>query len=109
MTQTRRPEQHFEATSTRLVHIQRVVSNAEIVESRESFGDRLILAAAYHDIGYAPDLAVTRFHPVDSALIATADGLPPGRSRQSCIIRAPMAKHRAHGRTCLATIRPAAR
>jgi hypothetical protein len=75
--QVRRPEQHFEATSTRLAHIQRVVANAEIVESRETFGGRLILAAAYHDIGYAPDLAVTRFHPVDSALIATADGLPP--------------------------------
>ena len=73
----RRPEQYFAGGSHRLAHILRVMKTAQEVEARRSFGGRLIMAAAYHDIGYAEALIVTGYHPVDSALLARRDGLDP--------------------------------
>ncbi|KUF10816.1 HD domain-containing protein [Pseudoponticoccus marisrubri] len=71
----RDPERLFPAGADRLAHIRRVMQTARALEARRCFGGRLVLAAAYHDIGYAPSLVVTGFHPVDGALVARRDGL----------------------------------
>lgn len=34
----------------------------------EADGDHLVAAAYLHDVGYAPELEVTRFHPLDGAV-----------------------------------------
>lgn len=39
-------------------------------------GKLLIGAALLHDVGYAPDLAVTGFHPLDGALYLRGVGVP---------------------------------
>jgi HD superfamily phosphodiesterase len=57
-----------EALPVRWSHTQGVVRAAEAVS--EVVGEdawRLVSAAWLHDIGYAPDLAVTKFHPLDGA------------------------------------------
>ncbi|MFD0982711.1 HD domain-containing protein [Tropicimonas aquimaris] len=54
------------------------MQTARSIEARLPFGGRLVIAAAYHDLGYAPDLATTGFHPVDGALVARSDGLDDG-------------------------------
>ena len=37
-------------------------------------GETLVAAAYLHDIGYAPDLAVTGFHPLDGGRFVRAQG-----------------------------------
>lgn len=64
-------------SKSRIAHIERVVENARIVEARIPFQGRLLAAAMYHDIGYAPEFAKTGFHPVDSAILAFADEVDP--------------------------------
>lgn len=71
----RQPEDHFAPGTPRLAHIQQVMRTARRIEAQRPFGGRLVIAAAYHDLGYAQPLCVTGFHPVDSALIAREDGL----------------------------------
>lgn len=71
----RRPEQYFPLGSHRRAHILRVMKTAQALEARRSFGGRLVVAAAYHDIGYAEALTVTGYHPIDGALVAHRDGL----------------------------------
>ena len=71
----RRPDQYFPRESHRLAHILRVMKTAQELEARRPFGGRLVMAAAYHDIGYAEALIVTGYHPIDSALMARRDGL----------------------------------
>lgn len=73
----RRPEQHFARGSHRLAHILRVIETAQELEAHQPFGGRLILAAIYHDIGYAETLIETGYHPIDGALVARRDGLDP--------------------------------
>lgn len=73
----RHPEDHFPADAARLAHIRQVIELARALEARRGFGGRLIAAALYHDLGYAPEFAQTGFHPVDSAVLARADGLDP--------------------------------
>lgn len=70
----RRPEDWFAPDNDRLAHIQQVIRTAQAIEARRSFAGRLIAAATYHDIGYAPSLATTGFHPVDGAETARKDG-----------------------------------
>ncbi|MBW4983244.1 hypothetical protein KZZ07_11885 [Mameliella sp. CS4] len=72
------PEDWFPPDAPRLAHIQQVMRTARIVEARQEFGGRLVIAAAYHDIGYAEAFAVTGFHPVDGAVLARADGCDAG-------------------------------
>jgi hypothetical protein len=54
----------------RWLHVQGVVKRAYWVGQTFEEGDRIpLLASAYlHDIGYAPSLRVTGFHPLDGAL-----------------------------------------
>lgn len=71
----RRAEDHFDEGADRLAHIRRVLQTAREIEARHPFDGRLVAAALYHDLGYAPDLAVTGYHPIDGAMLARADGL----------------------------------
>jgi len=49
-------------------HVQAVARLADVVgKALGPEGDLLIAAAWLHDIGYAPELAVTGFHPADGA------------------------------------------
>jgi HD superfamily phosphodiesterase len=60
----------------RWLHVQGVVKRASWVGQTFNEGDRLsLLASAYlHDIGYAPSLRVTGFHPLDGALYVRSFG-----------------------------------
>lgn len=53
----------------RWLHVRQVAEQARRVIEIVPLADReLLVAAAYlHDIGYAPTLVVTRFHPLDGA------------------------------------------
>lgn len=58
-----------ESLPRRWRHVQGVAARADAFSwhlERES-GEQLRMAAWLHDIGYAPDLAVTGFHPLDGA------------------------------------------
>ncbi|MFI9384166.1 HD domain-containing protein [Kutzneria sp. NPDC052558] len=57
-----------ESLPRRWAHVQGVGEKAR--QAAELFGeerDLLVAAAVLHDIGYAPELATTRFHPLDGA------------------------------------------
>lgn len=62
----------------RWAHVQAVAARAEqlrpAVEVGE--GETLVIAAWLHDIGYAPAIANTRFHPLDGARHLHATGWP---------------------------------
>lgn len=60
----------------RWMHMQGVVKRASWVGQTFDERDRhLLLAAAYlHDIGYAPSLSMTGFHPLDGALYIRSFG-----------------------------------
>jgi hypothetical protein len=52
----------------RWAHTQGVATQARTLESiLDKDADRLVAAAWLHDIGYAPDLVDTGFHPLDGA------------------------------------------
>jgi len=48
-------------------HVQAVAQRARSVAMTLSLPDDLVVAAWLHDIGYAPELAETGFHPLDGA------------------------------------------
>jgi len=54
-------------------------------------GELLITAAVLHDVGYAPDLATTKFHPLDGARFLQVQNAPARLcalvARHSCAIR----------------------
>jgi HD superfamily phosphodiesterase len=54
---------------TRWQHVRGVARQAQRVSPALAPEDRpyLVAAAWLHDIGYAPDLAATAFHPIDGA------------------------------------------
>ncbi|WP_409332899.1 HDIG domain-containing metalloprotein [Trujillonella humicola] len=60
-------------------HVQAVARRAEAAAAAVPPGDRaLVVAAAWlHDIGYAPELRRTGFHPLDGALYLRERGWPP--------------------------------
>ncbi len=66
-------------------HVQQVAQQARRVAKAVPLADRdLLVAAAYlHDVGYAPVLAVTGFHPLDGARWVRDHG--PG-GRLACLI-----------------------
>lgn len=59
-------------------HVQGVARAASAVAYRvEPVDAEAIVAAAWlHDVGYAPGIATTGFHPVDGARFATGAGMP---------------------------------
>ncbi|WP_454110192.1 HD domain-containing protein [Leifsonia shinshuensis] len=44
--------------------------------TRDAAADAVIAAAWLHDVGYAPSIATTGFHPVDGARFAKSAGMP---------------------------------
>ena len=48
-------------------HVRSVARRAKWVAGELSLSDDLVAAAWLHDIGYAPELAETGFHPLDGA------------------------------------------
>jgi hypothetical protein len=64
---------------TRWSHVQAAGQVAEtlavLFHPREA--ELLVAAATLHDIGYAPQIAHTGFHPLDGALFLRTSGYPP--------------------------------
>lgn len=65
----RNAEQLLSPLGNRWLHVRQVAEQARQVVGTVPTADRdLLVAAAYlHDIGYAPSLATTGFHPLDGA------------------------------------------
>ena len=71
--------EHFVAPlGHRWLHVQTVAEHAHHLRQAVPSDDHdtLIAAAWLHDIGYAPDLAHTRFHPLDGARYLRDQGWP---------------------------------
>ncbi|WP_329405952.1 HD domain-containing protein [Nocardia vinacea] len=60
----------------RWAHVQGVVRQARLAADVVDNADELIAAAWLHDIGYAPELVRTGFHPVDGAEFLRDVGVP---------------------------------
>ena len=56
-----------EALPRRWRHVRSVARRARWVAGKLSLSDDLVAAAWLHDIGYAPELVETGFHPLDGA------------------------------------------
>ncbi|MBW0103660.1 phosphohydrolase [Pseudonocardia sp. KRD291] len=56
-----------ELAPRRWSHVQGVASRAEFLSPYVDSGPLLVAACWLHDVGYAPDLGWTRFHPLDGA------------------------------------------
>src|ERR1051325_9220081 len=57
-----------EALPRRWAHVQGVAEKAERVAAFLALGDGALVAAAWlHDVGYAPEVVDTGFHPLDGA------------------------------------------
>lgn len=70
-------EQHLRGNlPRRWAHVQSVAAEARRVAPAFDDSDVLVAAAVLHDIGYAPDLANTNFHPLDGALFLQALDVP---------------------------------
>jgi putative nucleotidyltransferase with HDIG domain len=66
-----------EALPRRWEHVQGVAGKAERVSASLALsGDVLVSAAWLHDIGYAPELLATGFHPLDGARYLAGLGVP---------------------------------
>jgi HD domain len=59
-------------------HVGSVARRARWVAHRLSLSDNLVAAAWLHDIGYAPDLVDTGFHPLDGARYLRQAGVDEG-------------------------------
>jgi len=70
--------QHLSDVPRRWAHVRGVAATAETVAPLLDpvHADELIAAAWLHDVGYAPELAETGFHPVDGAHFSAKSGLP---------------------------------
>src|SRR4051794_30885365 len=66
----REAQRRLGLVGSRWVHTQAVAERAKEIADVVAVEDRpTLLAAAYlHDVGYAPELATTGFHPLDGAL-----------------------------------------
>ena len=60
-------EQHMPVLGHRWAHVQAVAARAAALPFDNADHELLVAAAYVHDIGYAPELAATRFHPLDGA------------------------------------------
>jgi HD domain len=64
-----------EALPRRWRHVRSVARRARWVAKELSLSDDLVAAAWLHDIGYAPELAATGFHPLDGARYLRRQGV----------------------------------
>ena len=68
-------ERHLEPLGRRWDHVQAVGAAAErIAGAFGEDGETLICAAYLHDIGYAPEIAATGFHPLDGGRYVRSQG-----------------------------------
>lgn len=68
----------------RWAHTQSVAAQARKISVLAGKDSHLLVAAALlHDIGYAPDIALTKFHPVDGARQLVSLGAP---RRVTCLV-----------------------
>jgi putative nucleotidyltransferase with HDIG domain len=66
-----------DALPRRWAHVQGVAGKAErVAASLALSGEALVAAAWLHDVGYAPDIIVTGFHPLDGARYLAGIGVP---------------------------------
>jgi putative nucleotidyltransferase with HDIG domain len=66
-----------DALPRRWAHVQGVAGKAEHVAMPLALRDEVLVAAAWlHDIGYAPDVIDTGFHPLDGARYLAGLGVP---------------------------------
>jgi putative nucleotidyltransferase with HDIG domain len=66
-----------EALPRRWAHVQGVAGKAESVAASLALsGETLVAAAWLHDVGYAPDVTDTGFHPLDGARYLAGLGAP---------------------------------
>ena len=66
-----------EALPRRWTHVQGVAGKAERVAAFLALSDGVLVAAAWlHDVGYAPEVADTGFHPLDGARYLAGLGAP---------------------------------
>jgi putative nucleotidyltransferase with HDIG domain len=66
-----------ETLPRRWAHVQGVAGKAEYVAASLSLnGEALVAAAWLHDVGYAPDVIDTGFHPLDGACYLAGRGAP---------------------------------
>jgi HD superfamily phosphodiesterase len=65
-------EERLASLAPRWAHVQAVAAAAELMVAGldEIDADAVMAAAWLHDVGYAPSLARTGFHPVDGAKFA---------------------------------------
>ncbi|MGJ6121613.1 HD domain-containing protein [Mycolicibacterium sp. Y3] len=69
---------HLGGLLRRWGHVEGVAGAAESVRGHfdTATGDALVAAAWLHDIGYAPSVRVTGFHPLDGARFVRSQGFP---------------------------------
>jgi HD domain len=66
-----------EALPRRWAHVRGVADKAEqVVASLALSGEALVAAAWLHDVGYAPEVIDTGFHPLDGARYLAGTGAP---------------------------------
>lgn len=68
--------EHLSDLGPRWSHIQTVGRLADQVVKEHGLSTEIAAAAWLHDIGYAPALLSTGFHPVDGAAFLAAEGAP---------------------------------
>lgn len=67
---------HLAGLGARWDHVQAVGNAADKLARDGHLGDEVACAAWLHDIGYAPSVAATGFHPVDGARFLRGEGAP---------------------------------
>jgi HD superfamily phosphodiesterase len=103
-------ESFLSPPGNRWLHVQQAASQAKraIHAAPADDHDLLIAAAFLHDVGYAPELAQTGFHPLDGARWIRRQGKPDRLARlvahHSCAIYE--ARQRGLGEELLAEFSP---
>jgi putative nucleotidyltransferase with HDIG domain len=71
-------EQRLGSFAPRWAHVRGVAAAAELMAAglATTEAEAVVAAAWLHDVGYAPSVRSTGFHPVDGALFVRAEGFP---------------------------------
>jgi putative nucleotidyltransferase with HDIG domain len=71
-------EERLSSLAARWAHVQGVAAAAELMAAGLATidADAVVAAAWLHDVGYAPSVRSTSFHPVDGAVFVRAEGFP---------------------------------
>lgn len=71
-------ESRLAPLTTRLAHVRGVAAAAQGLVARvdPADADALVASAWLHDVGYAPSVLSSGFHPVDGARFVQAEGFP---------------------------------